>query len=154
MKLNSAIASSMLLLTLTACSGVKPQGLGLTNGNLAVCPDSPNCVNSLATDDVHAIAPMALVGTPSSAEVIEKIKQALTELPRLTIIEQTDVYLYAEAQTKIMRFVDDVEFVVNTDQGLIHVCSASRKGYKDFDVNRERIETVRNLLLKQGTISR
>lgn len=154
MKFASAIVSSMLLLTMTACSGVKPQGLGLANGNLAACPDSPNCVNSMATDETHAISPMTLIGNPSSAEVIEKIKQALAELPRLTVIEQTDVYLYAEAQTKIMRFVDDVEFVVNTEQGVIHVRSASRKGYKDFDVNCERIESVRSMLIKQGTISR
>ena len=53
-----------------------------------------------------------------------------------------------------MRFVDDVEFVVDASQGLIQVRSASRLGYKDFDVNRNRIETVRAALIQQDVVER
>ena len=45
-----------------------------------------------------------------------------------------------------MRFVDDVEFMIGTQA--VEVRSASRLGYKDFDVNRERIERLRQRLSK------
>ena len=42
-----------------------------------------------------------------------------------------------------MGFVDDVEFVLATEQMVIHVRSAARLGYSDFGVNRKRIESLR-----------
>ena len=43
-------------------------------------------------------------------------------------------------------FVDDVEFYFpesSINQTTIHVRSASRLGYSDFNVNRERVESLR-----------
>jgi uncharacterized protein (DUF1499 family) len=60
-----------------------------------------------------------------------------------TIIRQEADYLYAEYRTKLMRFVDDVEFLCDAKAGVIHVRSASRLGRRDFGVNRARIEAVR-----------
>jgi uncharacterized protein (DUF1499 family) len=39
--------------------------------------------------------------------------------------------------------VDDVEFRIDGAAGVIHVRSASRKGYWDLGVNRRRVETIR-----------
>jgi uncharacterized protein (DUF1499 family) len=47
-----------------------------------------------------------------------------------------------------MGFVDDVEFYF-PDEPIIHVKSASRIGYSDFGVNRERVEKIRELFLKR-----
>ena len=41
-----------------------------------------------------------------------------------------------------MGFVDDVEFLVRRQGGLVHVRSASRLGRRDFGVNRKRIEAT------------
>ena len=41
-----------------------------------------------------------------------------------------------------MKFVDDLELFYN-DESVIHVKSASRLGYSDFSVNRERVEQLR-----------
>ena len=40
------------------------------------------------------------------------------------------------------RFVDDVEFLINPEEQLIHSRSASRVGYSDLGVNRHRMEQI------------
>jgi uncharacterized protein (DUF1499 family) len=40
-------------------------------------------------------------------------------------------------------FVDDVEFRIDGTAGMIHVRSASRKGYWDLGVNRRRVVAIR-----------
>ena len=61
-----------------------------------------------------------------------------------TVVRHEGNYLYAEFRTKLMRFVDDVEFLFDEKAGLIHVRSASRLGRRDFGVNRARIEALRS----------
>jgi len=51
-------------------------------------------------------------------------------------------YLHAEFRSAVFGFVDDVEFYVSPP-GTLQVRSASRTGYSDFGVNRERVETLR-----------
>jgi uncharacterized protein (DUF1499 family) len=84
------------------------------------------------------------------------IKEAVLSLPRTKIITETPTYLYAEATSKVMRFVDDVEFLFADEAEIseVHVRSASRKGYRDFGVNRERIEQVRAKLIEMGLARR
>ena len=45
-----------------------------------------------------------------------------------------------------MRYVDDVEFLYDQSKGITHVRSASRIGYSDLGANRNRIESIRELL--------
>lgn len=42
-----------------------------------------------------------------------------------------------------MRYVDDVEFLLDPARSRIDVRSSSRIGYYDFQINRERIEDIR-----------
>jgi len=70
------------------------------------------------------------------------LKQVLARQKRVTIITANDDYLYAEFRSKWFRFVDDVEFLIETN-GVIQVRSASRVGHSDLGVNRKRIETLR-----------
>ena len=131
-----------LVVLLSACSGSPPDNLGVTDGRLAACPDSPNCVNSQASDTRHAIEALPLKGTPEQTQAY--LKALLKDEPRASLVEETPGYLRAEFSSKLMRFVDDVEFVVGAAG--VDVRSASRLGYADFDVNRERIEQVRQRL--------
>jgi uncharacterized protein (DUF1499 family) len=59
-------------------------------------------------------------------------------------VEESPGYLRAEVSSRLMRFVDDVEFMIG--EAAVDVRSASRLGYADFDVNRERIERLRQRL--------
>ena len=120
--------------------------LGIVNGKLAPCPKSPNCVSTQAPQDDHRhyIAPVSLETTSSDA--MNRIVQEVTRMPRTRIVKKDDTYLHAEFRSRILRVVDDVEFYIDTENNLIHFRSAARKGYGDFGVNRERMETLASYL--------
>lgn len=120
---------------LAACAGEPPQNIGVQNGRLTPCPESPNCVSSFASDAEHAIDPIAAS--------LEQIESALLQLPASNIVSASADYLYAEFTSRIMGFVDDVEFLHDRASGLTHVRSASRLGHSDLGANRERIESIR-----------
>jgi uncharacterized protein (DUF1499 family) len=67
----------------------------------------------------------------------------LSALPGVTIVEQKPDYLYAQAQTRWLKFVDDLEFWANPASDVIEMRSASRLGREDFGANRQRIEVLR-----------
>lgn len=137
---------------LSACSGTRPSDIGITNGKLLPCPESPNCVNSQSNNTVHAIKAIHFKRPITQTEAILAVKEALLALPKVEIITETETYLYAEATSKVMRFVDDVEFLFPNEEFIqeVHMRSASRTGYSDFDVNRKRIESVRAILIENG----
>jgi uncharacterized protein (DUF1499 family) len=116
----------------------RPANLGVTNGRLAPCRRTPNCVSSQAdpADAEHYIAP--LKGT------IEAVRKAVASMPRATIVSEKGNYLYAEFRSRLLGYVDDVEFYF--DGSAIQVRSASRLGRRDFSVNRIRIERLRVLI--------
>ena len=123
---------------LTACAGEPPQNIGVQNGRLTACPESPNCVSSFESDAEHGIQPLQAS--------LRQVEQVLLGLDEANIVESTDGYLYAEFTSRLMRYVDDVEFLEDSTAGVIHVRSASRLGYTDLGANRKRIENIRGLL--------
>ncbi len=127
-------------------AGNRPTQLGVTEGKLTACPGTPNCVSSqaLATDSEHAISPLPLSGDTTAA--MADLKRAIASMPRTKIIQETNDYLYVEFASKLMGFVDDVEFYIDTANQAIQVRSASRLGKSDLGVNRKRIEEIRSKL--------
>ena len=61
-------------------------------------------------------------------------------------VESRGDYLYAQYTSRLMKFVDDVEFWFDPAAGVVQVRSASRLGEKDFGVNRARVESIRQAL--------
>ena len=111
------------------------------------CPDSPNCVSSkLDADSSQYIEPLTFKDSPD--EAMARLKAALLDEKRITIITNEPAVLRAELRSSVFRFVDDVEFILLAEQGVIHVRSMSRTGYYDFGVNRRRVERIRNLFRK------
>ncbi|MBD2728941.1 DUF1499 domain-containing protein [Nostoc sp. FACHB-892] len=125
-------------------AGKRPNNLGISNGKLAPCPNSPNCVSSQSTDETHKIAPLTFTSTPE--EAIANLKEIIQSLPRTKIISESQDYLYAEFKSALLGFVDDVEFYLDRNANVIQVRSASRLGQSDLGVNRQRIETIRGKL--------
>jgi uncharacterized protein (DUF1499 family) len=113
------------------------------DGRLARPKSTPNCVSSQAdpADAEHYIAPIPFKG--DAAASMAAVRKAVEGMPDTTIVRAEGGYLYAEFRTKLMRFVDDVEFYFDDKTGLIHVRSASRLGRRDFGVNRARVEALR-----------
>ena len=127
----------------------KKKKLGLEKSRLKPCPDSPNCVGSMEdpTDEVHYLEPLKMTGNLNESRNL--IKTILAESPRVEIIVDEDFYLHAEFTTKIMRFVDDVEFYFDEENGLIHYRSASRVGYSDLGLNHKRMQEIRKKYTKK-----
>ncbi len=120
-------------------SGKKPNNLGVKDGKLAPCPGTPNCVSSQSDDAQSKIESMPPVS-------IAEIKQVVQEMTGATIIESNENYLYAEFKSKLMGFVDDVEFYLDNANNAVQVRSASRLGKSDLGVNRQRVEEIRSKL--------
>lgn len=127
----------------TVFSWERPDHLGVKDGRLAPPKRTPNCVSSQAdpADAEHYIAPIPFRGDAAAA--LAATRKAVEGMRDATVVRQEGSYLYAEYRTKLMRFVDDVEFLHDEKAGLIHVRSASRLGRRDFGVNRARVEAIR-----------
>ena len=123
-------------------AGHPPPTLGVREGRLAPCPERPNCVASQAADDAHRIAPLRFADAPRAA--FARLVQTVAAFPGARVVTQRGEYLHAEFTSATMGFVDDVEFVLDAPARTIHVRSASRLGYRDFGVNRERVEKIRS----------
>ena len=122
-------------------AGKRPNHLGVRDGQLTPCPNTPNCVSSQSSDAVHKIEPLTYNSTPEQA--FTEIKRLIQSLPRTKIITESEDYLHVEFTLPIVGFVDDVEFYLERNANVIHVRSASRLGMSDLGVNRRRIETIR-----------
>jgi len=144
------IVASLVVMPLFSCSGTRPVNLGIREGSLALCPSTPNCVSSDATDSAHAI-PAFQLAVPA-VEAWRVLRATLDRLPRVQIVTVTDDYVYAECSSAFFGFVDDLELHLRASQSIIAVRSASRLGHSDFGVNRKRVENLRGLLIKQGVI--
>ncbi len=70
----------------------------------------------------------------------------MSELPRTKIITESENYLHVECTSFLFRFVDDLEILLDDQQKLIHFRSASRVGYSDLGVNRQRVELIKEKL--------
>ena len=149
-KVSAKLASLLIVGIFFGCSGKLPPDLGIKNGQLAQCPDSPNCVSSQAdpADKEHFIAPFSYSDTKESA--VARLLAVLAAEKRVTISEQTADYIRAEFRSAWLGFVDDVEFYF-PDQAQVEVRSASRLGYSDLGVNRKRIEHLRGLFERAGS---
>jgi uncharacterized protein (DUF1499 family) len=131
---------AVLALTAGCSSGRPPASLGVTAGRLAPCPGSPNCVSSGAAVAEQRVEPLRYDGDPARARA--RLLEVLNGMDRARIVRSADDYVHVEFRSAVFGFVDDVEFYFSPP-GAIQVRSASRTGYYDFGVNRERAETLR-----------
>ena len=139
----SGFSVVLFALMLLGCSACRPPNLGITDGRLSPCPESPNCVSSQSSDKRHFIEPVGYEGTKQMA--MERLTGVIRGMKRCRIITMDDHYIHAEFTSAFFRFVDDVEFYFDSKAKIIHMRSASRIGYSDFRVNRERLEKIRSL---------
>ncbi|MCF6138975.1 DUF1499 domain-containing protein [Pseudalkalibacillus berkeleyi] len=114
---------------------------------LKECPSSPNCVSSQTEKESHYISPISYNG--SSQHALATLVNVLKKMKRTKIVEEEPDYIHVECKSKVFRFTDDVEFLFDTENKVIEVRSASRKGYSDFGVNRKRMEKIRQQFINQ-----
>ena len=128
--------------------GTEPTDLGVRDGRLKPPSSTENSVSSQAAlypdhpqRQYAAIAPLALKG--DGPATLAKIKAIVEGMEGAKVVKSEPGYLYAQFTSKLMNYVDDVEFWFDTAANVIQVRSASRVGRGDLGVNRKRIEAVR-----------
>ena len=123
-------------------AGTRPTDLGYHNGYLKPASSKPNSVNSQAAPGNYAaIAPIPVKGDATA--FFAQVVKVVAAQKGAKIIEQTPSYVYAEFTSPLMGYVDDVEFALDAEHGLVQLRSASRLGYSDLGANRKRIEAIR-----------
>jgi uncharacterized protein (DUF1499 family) len=135
------IAFHSLVLEVFSLMAKKSANLGIKDGKLLPCPDTPNCVCSMDSAAAHHVEPLAFIGDPDDA--MSWLKAVLAGQTRTRLVAEEADYLHAECSSLIFRFVDDLEFYMDRLGKKIHVRSASRAGRYDFGVNRRRVEAIR-----------
>lgn len=131
--------------------GAAPNDLGVRDGRLKPPSNTDNSVTSQAAlypdhpqRAYSDVAPLPLRG--NGPATIAKINAVVGGMEGAKIVKSDPDYLYAQFTTRLMKFVDDVEFWYDPTAGVIQVRSASRVGKSDLGVNRKRIEAVRAAL--------
>jgi uncharacterized protein (DUF1499 family) len=139
-------AAALVAGQMNLLSGRRPQDLGQRDGLLK--PPAAAAWNSVSSQaarhphtDYHAIAPLRFQGDGNAA--FGRLAAIVAAMPGATVITSQPSYLYAEFQTPLLKFVDDVEFLLDQPAGVIQMRSASRLGSKDFGANRKRLEAIR-----------
>jgi uncharacterized protein (DUF1499 family) len=133
-------AGSVATLAVLRLLSRRPKNLGVTDGRLAPCPATPNCVCSF-DGPPRGIAPFAYEGSPE--EAMARLREMLARWPLARVVRATDDYLHVECRSLLFRFVDDVEFLLDRSARVIHVRSESRAGRWDLGANRRRVEGMR-----------
>ena len=152
LRLNGASVPLLIIcviLPLAACSSNEVT-TGIKDNRFTPCPGTPNCVSSDATDEEHRVAPYRLKVAPQQAW--HGLQNVIAAQPRKRLVSVDDAYMHVEFISAVFRFVDDVEFHLRSDDGIIAVRSASRTGSNDLGVNRERVENIRDALRKRNLI--
>lgn len=128
--------------------GRPPADLGARDGRLKAPSATPNSVSSQADlwpghpQAAYArIAPLPLAGDgPATMARLQAIVQGMAGAE---IVRSETGYLYATFTTPLMKYTDDVEFLLDAQAGVVHVRSASRLGHGDLGLNRKRVEAIR-----------
>ena len=77
-------------------------------------------------------------------EPFEEIKTFIEKTPRTEIVEINGDYLHAEATSKWMKYVDDLEVSFLPESNMLIIRSESRVGESDLGVNQKRIDLLKS----------
>ena len=74
----------------------------------------------------------------------EEIKSLIENTPRTEIVEINGDYLHAEATTRWMKYVDDLEVSYLPESNILLIRSESRVGESDLGVNKKRVDLLKS----------
>jgi uncharacterized protein (DUF1499 family) len=155
MLLNAALIVSGSLLAgtvvtwalMSAASRWRPK-LGVRDGKLLPMSRFPKGVSTTAEDDQHWIWIEPLSFDDPAEEAWARLGRVMKDLPRVRVLSWTDSYLRVEWASVVFRFLDDVEFLLDSEARVIHFRASSRVGLVDLGVNRRRMERIRQAFLQ------
>lgn len=112
---------------------------------LRPCPPTPNCVSTEARKPGRRMEPFPYTDPP--ATVVARLADIVEAIPGGRVVERGDDRIRAEFTSRLFRFVDDVDLVLDRDTGVVRFRSASRVGRWDLGANRRRMERIRAAFL-------
>ena len=136
--LSISLICLVALTAFAACSSKAPV-MGVQDGRFAMCTED-DCVSSQATDE-HFIEPLKVTGEPDV--VMVDLADAVESLIGGKVLHLEGNYLRAEFKSRVLRTMDDAEFLYDQSAGVIHVHATSRGETLDIESNRARIEELR-----------
>ncbi|WP_226576586.1 DUF1499 domain-containing protein [Halobacillus litoralis] len=114
--------------------------LGVKDGQLSECPDSPNCVSTQSEQEDKKMTPLKFSKDLETTKSL--IKEIVGQRERTTLESENEDYIHCVVESKWLKFKDDVEFYFDTQNRVVHFRSASRVGYSDFKVNQKRMKAI------------
>jgi uncharacterized protein (DUF1499 family) len=139
--LGITVVAVIAILAILARVVKRPANLGVREGKLAPCPNSPNCVSTQSQDPRHQIAPIPY--STSLDEAKATLLQVIRSMQGTTVITDEPTYILVEFYVSGIGYRDDVEFYLDQQAQVIHFRSSSRLPYYDWEVNRNRMEEIR-----------
>ena len=144
------LALLALVLMLVMQNSRIPKNLGVHEGRLAPLPFSPNAVSSQTEKIEQQVAPLPFIRD------LQQTKKALLLVidsysgQQVQIVYETDTYVHCVFSTTNVGFKDDVEFFLDAEKKVVHFRSASRLGYSDMGLNRNRYDTLASMYLRRN----
>ena len=83
-------------------------------------------------------------GVDNIDKPFEEIKTLIEKTPRTEIVEIDGDYLHAEATSKWMKYVDDLEVSFLPESKILLIRSESRVGESDLGVNQRRVDSLKS----------
>lgn len=121
----------------------KVPALGVENGQLKPLSAKPNSVSTQASDAEKQVPTLPF--KDSAETTINALKNAVAEYGGAEIKDEQPTYLYVVFTTSLMKYHDDAEFWLDTENQVVHFRSASRAGHSDMGLNRKRYERLTEL---------
>ncbi|MEJ6680568.1 MAG: DUF1499 domain-containing protein [Flavobacteriales bacterium] len=108
---------------------------------LKPCPKSPNCVCTQDDNSRKKVDPICFTGDTEQAA--KRLERLISSYAYAKLVRQESNYYHYEFITKLGKFIDDVEFLIDPKAKLIHFRSASRTGYSDLGKNKRRMKKIK-----------
>jgi uncharacterized protein (DUF1499 family) len=124
-----------------------PKGLGVTDGLLKACPSTPNCISTQAEPDDATHYAEPIVYNKDRKDIQLLIESYMLSKGNAHIVSSYLGYVHFEVKSDMVGYIDDVEFYLPETDSVVHFRSASRVGYSDRGVNRDRVEEIYKLLI-------
>ena len=122
----------ILFLTILICSNfIFPLSSFASHVELKPCVEIAHCVRE--EWEVNKID-----------DPFEEIKILIENTPRTEIVEINGDYLHAEATSKWMKYVDDLEVSFLPESKILSIRSESRVGEGDLGVNQKRVNLLKS----------
>ena len=118
-----------------------PSYVGIKDGRLSpVDKSKPNNLSTYEAGQYPQAEPLTYTGTREEAKA--RLLNIINNTPRTEVISDDGDYLHVTYKSRLFRFVDDVEFLFDDEEKLIHFRSASRVGYSDMNANQKRMAAL------------